>query len=227
MRVPLSVCWLGAALLAAGRSLPRLRLPYRGETGRGHLLRAGGWPGWGVLTRIGVTSALPAAGPRWGSGRLRGGRCARSAGLWVFWGEAPCAGGSARAGVSVHTPPSPRGTRGASEEEEEGGEPGDGEGGCAAGLRASLAASTRARFPRGVGGKLRHGADLAPARSAMRVAWVLPRRGHPCGCSASCPSLSCPAGPPGAAQLRHPVSPAVLGCWCWGALGSCAGRAWF
>ncbi|KAM9227661.1 semaphorin-3G [Leptosomus discolor] len=29
MRVSVSVCWLGAALLAAGRSLPRLRLPYR------------------------------------------------------------------------------------------------------------------------------------------------------------------------------------------------------
>ncbi|XP_074735530.1 semaphorin-3G [Strix uralensis] len=29
MRAAVSVCWLGAALLAAGRSLPRLRLPYR------------------------------------------------------------------------------------------------------------------------------------------------------------------------------------------------------
>lgn len=83
MRVPVSVCWLGAALLAAGRSLPRLRLPYRGEPGRGHLLRGGGWAG-GVLTCRGVTSALPTAGPRRGLGWLRIGRCARSAGLWGF-----------------------------------------------------------------------------------------------------------------------------------------------
>lgn len=35
--VSLSLCWLWAA----GHSLPRLRLSYRGEPGRGHLLRDG------------------------------------------------------------------------------------------------------------------------------------------------------------------------------------------
>lgn len=44
--VPARVCalgaaLLGAALLAAERSLPRLRLSYHGEPGRGHLLGRG------------------------------------------------------------------------------------------------------------------------------------------------------------------------------------------
>lgn len=49
MRAAAALGWLWGALLAAGSSPPRLRLPYRGEPGRGERVGivAGGMMGWG------------------------------------------------------------------------------------------------------------------------------------------------------------------------------------
>lgn len=64
--VSLWLCWLWAT----GHSLPRLRLSYRGEPGRGHLLRAGGL----------LMDGCPQGGHL---GSLSCGRCARIAeGFW-------------------------------------------------------------------------------------------------------------------------------------------------
>lgn len=113
---------------------------------------------------------------------------------------------------------SPRGTWGPPEEkeEEEGsrvtgsgdGEPGDGDRDCAAGLRASPAASHGGSSPTWGAGKLRHGGVLAPVHFGLCAGgccgvWVVPRRG---GRSASCPRLD--GGVPGC-TMRAP--------WRWGA----------
>lgn len=68
--VSLSLCWLWAA----GHSLPRLRLSYRGEPGRGHLLRDGTGRGGGLSIEGRGVLRVPAPGPGEDSGR-----CARSA----------------------------------------------------------------------------------------------------------------------------------------------------
>lgn len=162
----LSLCWLRAA----GHSLPRLRLSYRGEPGRGHLLRAGegglspggcpqGPPSWDRLGAWGASAA--SAAPKRGCVGAVGGQIVLGLGLgWVSVG-------AFHAGRRA-----PRGEGG-------GEEPGDGDRGCAAGLRASPAASHGGSSPTRRAGKLRHGGVLAPARFGSCAGWVLRCVGGP------------------------------------------------
>lgn len=186
--VSLSLCWLWAA----GHSLPRLRLSYRGEPGRGHLLRAGARGGRDV--HGGMSS-----GSGGDLGSLSCGRCSRSAGFFGAAGGQMVLGAP---GGAARPPPLP--TRDAAvprgEEEEGREEPGDGVRGCAASHGGSS--------PRRSAGKLRHGGLLAPARFGWCAGWVLPCVG---GCSASCPRLA------GEVPGLHPPSPVAPGCGCWGA----------
>lgn len=230
MRLWVSVwmCWLGAALLAAGRSPPRLRLPYRGEPGRGTCCGVRGVMGGLCPNRV---SSAPPPGdreePRLWALRpkcgfieefMRGGTlCFR----WVAARRCPVSH------AGRWEPPRRRN----------------------GGRRVMRKGNAPPRcFPRGIVSHVEWGETEAGRCSSTGVFWhvdwvAAAVRGcspgvaipvgsqHPArGWVGARRSLSCPGGSPGAAQPGHPRA---LSCWEAGAgvpggpFGCCAGSARF
>lgn len=134
-------CWRRGAA-CPGSACPTAVSRAGGTCWRGGVCGAcgGACPHRGVL-------GFPPRGSGGGSGSLSCGRCAQSGGLcwfYFYFGGHLALEGRFGVGVAARHSPVPHAGRvwGVSpEEEEEGGEPGDGAGGCAAGLRARPTAS--------------------------------------------------------------------------------------